>query len=234
MLNKNEYLDMLSKAKNSTGRMFEIEKPEFKLVNKAGKTEILIYDEISDYGVSVKDVSDALSKASGKLVVRINSPGGNVFDGVAIYNILADVKNLEVIVDGLAASAASIIAMAGSDLPTMNNGAIMMIHRAWTVAAGNAEDLAKTIKTLETVDNGIVSIFSKKTGLSEEVVHDMLKKETWMTSDEAVAAGFARAPEGKEVKNTTEVDVINEVDGNESEIAALIAAELIKNQMRRS
>ena len=107
--------------------------------------EILIYDAIGeDYfgnGVTAKSIHDQLSGMEGDVVVRLNSPGGDVFQGTAIYNILEQYKGGKVtmVVDGLAASAASVIAMAGH--LTMADNSMLMIHNPWTVAAGDAEEL---------------------------------------------------------------------------------------------
>lgn len=121
---------------------------------------------------------------------RINSIGGSAFGGVAVYNALqshpADVKCT---VEGLAASAASLIAMAGKC--TMGRGAMMMVHPPLAMAMGNAADLRKTADFLDKVQSSISTIYTAKTGKSADEIKTLVDAETWMTADEAVAAGFA-------------------------------------------
>lgn len=155
--------------------------------------EIVIYEEIGGWGVSAKQFIEDL-KAAGDLadiVLRLNSPGGSVFDGMAIYNQLkAHPAQVTVHIDGLAASMASVIAMAG-DLIVMPDNAMMMIHNPWTVAIGDAEDLRKNADMLDKVKKAIQSAYMTRTGKSEQDISDMMDAETWLTGSEAVAMGFA-------------------------------------------
>ncbi|MFL1695621.1 head maturation protease, ClpP-related [Weissella kandleri] len=122
--------------------------------------------------------------------VSINSPGGSVFDGVAIYNMLKNHKaKINVVVDGLAASIASVIAMAGDTL-TMNTGSMLMIHNPWTIAQGNSKDLRETADTLDKLRDNILSIYTDKTGLNEDDVKQLMDAETWLTSEEAFKQGW--------------------------------------------
>lgn len=142
-------------------------------------------------GITAKDVSAAVAGPETDIVCRINSPGGSVFEGVAIYNILkTSGKNVKVIVDGVAASAASVIAMAGDSIE-MGTGAMMMIHEAWTYAIGSAADLDKVAQTLRKVTGSSVDIYALKTGLTPTIISAMLTAETWLSADEAVTMGFA-------------------------------------------
>jgi ATP-dependent Clp protease protease subunit len=142
-------------------------------------------------GATPQMVADALKGNFKSIEVHLNSPGGDAFAGVAIYNLLkAQSKPVAVIVDGLAASAASIVAMAG-DTITMNTGSVMMIHNAMSMAFGAADDLRKTADTLDTVTSSIADIYVAKTGLDKAKVLDMQAEETWMNATEAVDKGFA-------------------------------------------
>lgn len=122
--------------------------------------------------------------------VRINSVGGSAFGGIALYNALkqhpADVTTY---VEGLAASAASLVAMAGET--KMGTGAMMMIHPPLTIAMGNASELRRTADVLDKVQAGLAAIYVEKTGKPLDEINAMITAETWMTAEEAIAAGFA-------------------------------------------
>lgn len=167
-----------------------------KIINKGNKkAEILIYEDIGDGwlgGLSAKRFADELN-ALGKLDeinVRINSAGGSVFDGVAIYNTL--IKNgarITVDIDGMAASIASIIAMAGNEINMAQNG-FMMIHDPWGVFAGNAEELQKQVDLLNKVRGTLVDTYDRQSSADRETIEQMMADETWMTADEALEHGF--------------------------------------------
>jgi ATP-dependent Clp endopeptidase proteolytic subunit ClpP len=145
-----------------------------------------------DGGVSTSDViSDLQQHLDAKTIgVRINSVGGSAFGGVALYNALqAHPADVVCVVEGLAASAASLVAMAGKTC--MGVGAMMMIHPPLTMALGNAAELRRQADVLDKVQEGISAIYSAKTGLSAKDVGDLVDAETWMTAEEAVSAGFA-------------------------------------------
>lgn len=160
------------------------------------ENELTIYGEIGPEWagmVSDRAVIAALDsmKDAKKIAVRINSPGGDAFMGVSIMNAFRrHAAKVTVHIDALAASAASIIAM-GGDRIIMHEGAMMMIHRAWTFAMGNAEDMAKVADTLSKVDQNIIDIYQRKSGLDKAKVKQLVEDETWMSSQEAVDLGFA-------------------------------------------
>jgi len=133
-------------------------------------------------------------KAAGKvknLDIYINSPGGSVFDGSAIYSQLKrHTAKKTVYVEGLAASIASMIAMAGDEV-VMPDNALMMIHRASGGVLGTANDMRKTADVLEKVESSIIAAYQAKTGRDPEELAEMMADETWMTAQEAVALGFA-------------------------------------------
>lgn len=159
------------------------------------ESELRIFGEIGpDYFGMISDtaVIRALDELKGKKIsVRINSPGGDAFMGVSIMNAFRrHAAKITVHVDALAASAASIIAM-GADKIVMHEGAMMMIHRAWTIGLGNAEDFAKISDTLSKVDQNLIDIYHRKSGLDKAKVKQLVDAETWLTGDEAVDLGFA-------------------------------------------
>lgn len=129
----------------------------------------------------------------GTLNVRINSPGGDVFAGRAMERALRDSGARVVVhVDGVAASAASVIAMAGDEV-LMPRGSMLMIHRAWTVGWGNANDLLNTAALLEKIDGQLAETYAARTGGTPDDMLALMDAETWFTGAEAVEQGFATA-----------------------------------------
>lgn len=157
--------------------------------------EILIYDFIGEdffgEGVTAKKIKAELDAipVGEEITVRINSGGGDVFDGFAIYNLLSG-RDVDVVVDGLAASAASVIAMAGKTI-TMAENALMMIHDPWTFAIGNSDEMMRTAELLEKIKGSILNNYISKTGLDRDLLSDAMSAETWYSADEAIASGFA-------------------------------------------
>jgi len=164
----------------------------------SGGDTIDIFDvigaDIFGDGISEKDVAKELNARSGKEVrVRINSPGGDVFSGLAIYNLLRN-HNAKVTVEvmGVAASAASIVAMAADEI-VMAQGSLMMIHNAWGMTVGNQDDMREAMNILTKIDGQMAGIYSARTGMETSAVSALLKAETWFTHEEAVEAKFADA-----------------------------------------
>lgn len=159
-------------------------------------SELVLEGDISDFTwwgdeVTPKEFRDELKKHSGDLTVSLNSPGGDVFAGVSIYNALREYDgNVTVRVDGLAASIASVVAMAG-DKVIMSPGSMMMIHKPWTLAIGDADELDKIKEVLVGIEKSVVPIYASRTGKSEEEIQALLDAETWMTAEQAVDMGFA-------------------------------------------
>ncbi len=173
---------------------------------EAGTFELDVYDIVDPMGenmwwgttfVSAKDVRAKL-KAAGdvnRIIVRINSVGGDVFDGTAIYNLLKDhPAQVEVHVDGICASIASIIAMAG-DVITMGCGTWMMIHEPYSqmMLDARSDDLRKAADTLDKMRDGLCAVYAERTGIDEKECLALMQEETWMTADEALAKGFCTA-----------------------------------------
>ncbi len=157
----------------------------------ADLTEIDLYDEISPWGVTAKDFRARLRDASGNIVLRINSPGGMVTDGIAIYNDLVSHKgNVRVEITGLAASIATIIAMAGDQIAIAQN-AFFMIHNAWGLVVGNRHEMASVSEVLGKIDDSMARTYAAKSGGGIRAIKQMMDDETWMTGKEAKEAGFA-------------------------------------------
>lgn len=176
----------------------------YKITNLAADTaEVAIYDEIGMWGVTASDFMAELAGASVKnLTLRINSPGGDVFDGLAILNsIRSHPANVHVIVDGLAASAASFIAMAG-DKVEMAPNSMMMIHEASGLCMGNAGDMRDLADLLDKTSANIASIYASRSGRSPEEHRKAMQAESWYSDQEAVDAGLADAVIGSEAKTT--------------------------------
>lgn len=147
------------------------------------------YDEA---GVDTAETIAELNQHRDAKTVRvgINSVGGAAFGGVAMYNALQDHPGeVTCVVEGLAASAASLVAMAGKTV--MGKGAMLMIHPPAAMAMGNATDLRKTADVLDKIQDSLAGIYQSKTGKSLDEINGLIDDETWMTADEAVAAGFA-------------------------------------------
>jgi ATP-dependent Clp protease protease subunit len=168
--------------------------------------EIYIYEAIGEGwygGITAKSFSDSL-KDLGKvdaLDIYVNSPGGSVFDGIAIYNQIARFGGEKVIhIDGIAASIASVICMAGSEIRIADNG-MMMIHDPWSVAFGTAEEMRKMADSLDKVRETILGTYVSRTEGDREKISDLMTAETWLSADEAVAQGFAdKKTEAKTLK----------------------------------
>lgn len=154
--------------------------------------EISIYDEIGYWGVTAKQfIGDLKAIDATTIKLAINSPGGAVFDALAIYNALRQhPANVEVTIMGVAASAASVIAMAG-DTVVMPENAFMMIHNPLNMAYGNADDLREMADVLDKIGASLVGIYAKRTGLPEDEIKALLDAETWLNAEEAVLKGFA-------------------------------------------
>jgi len=134
---------------------------------------------------------DAIKKTGARAVdVHVNSEGGNVFEGITAFNsFLRSGLDVTMYIDGLAASAASLIVMAG-DTIIAEPSATIMVHRAWTVQAGNADDMRAAAEALQTVDDAIVGIYAGRTGQSLDAVRKMVEQETWLSAEGALEFGF--------------------------------------------
>lgn len=164
-----------------------------KATNGRSSAKVYIYDAIGGwFGVAASDFIREINDLDvDEIELHLNSPGGSAFDGVAIYNALRQHDaDITVIVDGLAASAASAIAMAG-DTIVMGSGSMMMIHDGDTIAWGNADDLREVADILDKLSDSYAGIYAKKAGGSPADWRTVMKAETWYTAQEAVDAGLA-------------------------------------------
>lgn len=144
-----------------------------------------------DDDVTPQLFKDELMAGSGDITVWINSPGGDCVAAAQIYNMLMDYKgNVTVKIDGIAASAASVIAMAGTKV-LMSPVSMMMIHNPMTVAFGDSAEMQKAIEMLASVKNSIINAYEIKTGLSRTKLSHLMDAETWMDANKAVELGFA-------------------------------------------
>jgi ATP-dependent Clp endopeptidase proteolytic subunit ClpP len=165
----------------------------YSIENKAdgSPVEISIYDEIGDYGTSAKNFIEEVKNVSERdITLRINSVGGSVFDGLAIYNTLRSHRGyVNIKIEGLAASISTVIAMAGDNIEMSENG-FFMIHNPFGQSAGEATDMRKTADLLDKIKSEIIEIYQKKTDLTYDELSNMMDNETWLSSQEAVEFGF--------------------------------------------
>lgn len=163
----------------------------YRIVNAVadGPTQIQIHAEIGQWGVSAQDFLRDLAVIDGPVEVHVNSPGGDVFDAYAIYNGLVARPGVTTVVDGIAASAASFIVMAGEQR-LMARTSQLMIHDGWAGVAGNAEDLQHMVARLETVSDQIAGIYADTAGGEPDYWRDLMRAETWYTPQQALDAGL--------------------------------------------
>lgn len=168
-------------------------KPWFTFKNEAGQTpELLIYDVIGDWaGLSARElVAELKAIDSPTITVRINSPGGSVFDGIAIYNALRHhPAEIEVRIEGLAASIASVIAMAGDRIQMAAN-ALMMIHNPFGWVGGDAEALRKMADMMDKTTEVIAQTYAAHSSLDLNDIIRLMSEETWFTAQEALDSGL--------------------------------------------
>lgn len=159
-------------------------------------SELILEGPISDMSwwgdeVTPQEFRNELAKHKGDLTVVVNSGGGDVFAGLAIYNSLREFNHtVTVRVDGLAASIASVVAMA-ADKIIMAPGSMMMIHKPWMMVIGDTNDLDKSKEILQGIEDSVVPIYASRTGLDKDKIEEMLNAETWLTAEQAVELGFA-------------------------------------------
>ena len=176
---------------------------KFEIRAEGDTPEIFLYDAIGDwYGISAEAFVKALAQFDGQdVLLRINSPGGDVFDGVAIGDALRrHPAQVYAHIDGLAASAATGVAMA-ADWVEIAEGGMFMIHNAWTIVMGNRHEMTATAALLGKVDGDINKTYAKKTGASTEQITEWMDAETWFTAEEAKEAGFVDAIADEEAQN---------------------------------
>jgi ATP-dependent Clp endopeptidase proteolytic subunit ClpP len=200
-LSKSEQLLKLGVPRRAADRIAQASaernaKGRFEFRAEADEAEILIYDFIGfdyfDEGMTAKRFYDELQNVSdaSSLRVRINSPGGDVWDGMAIYNMLVESQaTTRVTIEGIAASAASLIAMAGDTVEAYETSQIM-IHDAWTIALGNEQELREIADTLEKIDGQIADVYANKSGGDAQEFRRLMDEETFATAKEARDLGI--------------------------------------------
>lgn len=171
--------------------------PEIMAANDDQDSTINVYDIVGEdfwtgEGTTAKKVSAVLNRNKGKeITVNINSPGGSFFEGLAIYNLLKEHDGIITVrVIGMAASAASIIAMAGNTIKIAEAG-YFMIHNAWNICVGNKNEMQDMAKVLSQFDATMAALYAKKTGIDEREIAQMMDDETWIDGKDAVDRGFA-------------------------------------------
>nr|DAX33280.1 MAG TPA: Putative ATP dependent Clp protease [Caudoviricetes sp.] len=164
------------------------------------EAEVYLFDEIGAWGDTAGDVVDTLRGLDvDHIAVKINSPGGDVFDGIAIMNILkSHPARVTTVVEGLAASAASFIAVGAGDEVVMMPHSQLMIHDAWGMSMGNAEDMLRCAEELNRASDNLAAIYQAKAGGDVVAWRDAMREESWFSADEAVEAGLADRVESSE------------------------------------
>lgn len=200
-----------------------------RITAQADVTRIDVYDDIGEggwfsEGLTAKSFANELAGVRGPLEVHINSGGGDVWDGISIKNAIENHQGpVTTVVDGIAASIASVIAQAGSDR-VMMPGSMMMIHEAFTYAAGNSAELTKTAQTLDEVSANLAAIYARAAGGTAEDWRAAMKEETWYSAEQAVTAGLAdRTGDGAAVL-PAEMDLAAFADEIPGRIAAQLGA----------
>lgn len=181
-----------------------------KLKAETNNSTLYLYGDVGGYSweedvIRLQDVKNQIvNMPKEHVTIHIDSYGGVATEGIAIRNLLMDYfDEIDVIVDGIAASSASVIALSGN--LTMPEGSILMIHNPWTIAMGDKYDLAKEIKTLQSMENSYIDVYMQAFNGSRDELATLLDEETWLTAEEATTYGFANKSKQEEV-------VDNEVD----------------------
>jgi ATP-dependent Clp protease, protease subunit len=209
------------------------------MARETANNTISILDVIGDdfwgEGITARRVSAALrSIGDQEAMVDINSPGGDFFEGVAIYNALrAHPNKVTVRILGLAASAASIVAMAGDEIQIGKAG-FMMVHNAWVLAMGNRHDMAEAARTLEPFDDAMASVYSERAGVKKAVAAEWMDNETWFNGEQAAAEGLATGflPADAVAEDKAKANSLHEVNATRRLEALLAKAGLPRDERR--
>jgi len=180
---------------------------------KAQGNELMLYGAIGSYfdEIDGKRTVEQINAMTGDITVRVNSPGGDVFDGIAIMNALkthGEKKGkVTVIVEALAASIASVIAIGAADELIMSEGSYLMIHNPWTIAIGDAEEFEKAAGVLRQLAGTLAEIYARKSGKTKEEMLVLMDAETWIDSAKALELGFADKAEGEDQASIENFDL---------------------------
>jgi ATP-dependent Clp protease protease subunit len=198
------FLNLLSTRLVFNGPAVGSDRKFYRMEKTNKSADIYLYDIIGDSwdGTTAKQFATDL-KALGAvetLNIFINSPGGSVFDGVAIYNTLIRHRaQKKVMIDGLAGSIASVVAMAGDTIEIAKNG-MVMIHNPWAIMMGNAADFRREADVLDQIGATILLTYVDRTNTKEAQIKEWMDAETWLSAEEAVAAGFADSVSERELQ----------------------------------
>lgn len=203
--------------------------------NTVSILDVIGEDYWSGGGVTSKRVAAAL-RAIGhnEIFVDINSPGGDFFEGVAIYNLLrAHPAKVTVRILGMAASAASVIAMAGDEV-LIGKAGFLMVHNAWVVAMGNRHDLADAAKTMEPFDDAMATLYSERANVKKTKAAEWMDAETWFNGEQAIAAGLADKylAADQVIEDTTKANVNQKINAVRRVDALLAKSGLPRNERR--
>lgn len=179
----------------------------YQLINNDDGAELYIFGDITQYSWDEQDknawsiVKDLQSVTADKITVHINSYGGEVSEGLAIYNVLRNSgKEVTTMCDGFACSIASVIFMAGSKR-VMNKASLLMIHNAWTIAQGDASDLRKSAEDIDIINKASIEAYKAVATIPEAEIEKLMNESTWITPEDAVSYGFATEINGGEEKD---------------------------------
>lgn len=200
--------------------------------------ELYIYGDITSYKwyddeVCAYDLAKELMELGNKnLKVRINSYGGEVAQGLAIYNLLKDYKGtVTTVCDGFACSAASVVFMAGTNR-AMPKSSLLMIHNAWSLASGNANELKKIAEDLEKITQPSIEIYKTVSNLDEETIKRMMDEETWITAEEALEYGFATVIVEDNPKQSLKDDILSKLVHSNKELTRQV--KILKEEKKQS
>lgn len=169
-----------------------MQKEWYKIKNKSSEvSDIYLFNDIGTFGITAQSFIDEIKQYEDReLNIHINSLGGEVFEGMAIYSIIQRrTSKTTVYIEGIAASIASVIALAADEV-IMSENSLLMIHNAWGGTQGEAKDMRKQAEILEKITNEIAEVYVKKTKIPYNEIVEMMDEETWLTAQEAVALGF--------------------------------------------
>jgi len=199
----------------------------YKIENKATSTDVYIYGDIG-WETTAKDFTQEIRTIYNDINLHLNTPGGNVFDGNAIFNELkAHPSTVNVYIDGMAASIGSIIAMAGDTINIAKNG-FVMIHNPFTMAVGNSEEIRKTADMLDKVKDSLVQTYTEKTGVSASKIVEWMDDATWFNAEESLEHGFATNIVGKvDIEDKFDLTVYNHVP---ADVAEMYQKQVYKNE----
>tara|TARA_R110001592_G_scaffold331438_2_gene614303 strand:+ start:5034 stop:6038 length:1005 start_codon:yes stop_codon:yes gene_type:complete len=205
-----------------------------KNIAESQATEVMIYDEIGMYGIDAKSFIDEIKNIPNdtSVLLRINSPGGSVIDGLAIYDAVNRMpQKVTSRIEGIAASMASVIALAADEV-IMSENSLYMIHNVGGGVVGGSDDLRKAAELMDKMGDRLVNIYVSKTGQSEEQIRSWMDEETWFSSIEAQEAGFINLVE-EPIKMAAKFDIKKYDYKNKVLVENLFNNQKKENQMEK-